>query len=102
MSEPMTSPIRHSEACGVNPQTDCQDCKPHTIHLRTLEALEERLRKGGVPVRDLAELIWYWLEPLIGERIEAIANERAERKVMALLKTLNFTWNVEPWRNGND
>jgi hypothetical protein len=43
----MTSPIRHSEACGVNPQTDCPDCKPHTIRLRTLEALEERLRRGG-------------------------------------------------------
>jgi hypothetical protein len=65
------------KTCGLDPQMDCPECKPHTIHMRELYALEERLRKGGVLVRDLAELIWYWLEPMINDRIAAIAEEQA-------------------------
>jgi hypothetical protein len=82
------------ETCGVNPQTDCPECRPQTIRFRELYALEERLRKANISIRDLAELVWYHVEPMINDRIAAIAEEQAERKLRQLLSTLNFTWRL--------
>jgi hypothetical protein len=77
--------------CGVNPQTDCEECRPRTIQLRRLEHLEERLRKADIFVRDLAELIWIWLEPVIEERFERIAKEA----VRQAFRNLNFQWRLD-------
>ena len=84
------SKIDHS-GCGANPQTDCDECRPRTIQLRRLYHLEERLRKADIFVRDLAELIWIWLEPLIDQRFQRIVREQ----VRLMFRNLSFEWRLD-------
>jgi hypothetical protein len=74
--------------CGIDPATDCPECRPRTIRARQLQEVRDTLWVLGITIEDLAEMLFFSLEPWLQQRFD----EMAERMIEAKLRTLGFSW----------
>lgn len=71
--------------CGIDPATDCDNCRPHTLAYRQRELqlgnindLKARLEKGGIDVETFADLLWIHIAGAVERKCEEIVRHHVE------------------------
>ncbi len=74
------------QVCGLSADTDCDNCRAKTMEYRRrelrlgdLQALEERLKKGGIDVGTFSDLVWMHIHAAIDRKVEELVKEHVER-----------------------
>lgn len=63
--------------CGIDPATDCDNCRPHTLRYRQRELrlgdvqfLQGKLEKAGINVGTFVDMIWLHIAESVERRID--------------------------------